>query len=106
MGSWNKGKIVFFFPSYGSNEACPPLAPIAIAAGLLREGYSVTIIDSALESDPVEAVLKEVDGALCLGMSLITGPMIRGSGSRGKGRQASISRGSYRPGRVASFDST
>ena len=80
----NKGKIVFFFPSYGSNEACPPLAPIAIAAGLLREGYSVTIIDSALESDPVEAVLKEVDGALCLGMSLITGPMIREAVAVGK----------------------
>ena len=72
-------KIVLFFPSYGSNEAAPPLALISIAAPLVLKGYEIKIIDTALESDYVGAVLNEIDGAICLGMSLITGPMIKGA---------------------------
>ena len=73
-----KKKIVFFFPSYGSNEAAPPLALIAIAGPLVSEGYEIRIIDTALEPDFVGAVVRESAGALCLGISLITGPMIEG----------------------------
>lgn len=74
-----KKKIVLFFPSYASNEACPPLALIAVAGPLVKEGYEVKIIDSALEPDYVSGVMRELDGALCLGMSLVTGPMINGA---------------------------
>ncbi|MFQ5737466.1 MAG: B12-binding domain-containing radical SAM protein [Acidobacteriota bacterium] len=74
-----RNKIVFFFPSYASKEASPPLALIAISSALVRAGYEVKIIDSALEENFVEAVLKEMEGALCLGISLITGPMISGA---------------------------
>lgn len=74
-----KKKIVFFFPSYGSDEACPPLALIAIAGPLVTPGYQVKIIDAALEPDYVNAVLREMDDALCLGMSFITGSMIDGA---------------------------
>ena len=75
----NKKKVVLFFPSYGSNEACPPLALIAVAGPLVTEGYEVKIIDTALEPDYLGAVMRELDGALCLGMSLVTGPMIKGA---------------------------
>jgi radical SAM superfamily enzyme YgiQ (UPF0313 family) len=74
-----KKKVVLFFPSYASNEACPPLALIAVAGPLVKEGYEVKIIDSALEADYVQAVIRELEGALCLGMSLVTGPMIKGA---------------------------
>ncbi len=70
-------KIVLFFPSYASREASPPLSLIAIAGPLVREGYRVEIVDSAIEPDFVSEVLARADGALCLGISLITGPMIR-----------------------------
>ncbi|NIR49210.1 radical SAM protein [candidate division KSB1 bacterium] len=79
-----KKKVVLFFPSYVSNEACPPLALIAIAGPLISEGYEVKIVDTALEEDYLNAVMCEMDDALCLGMSLITGPMIAGAVEVGK----------------------
>ncbi len=77
-------KVVLFFPSYNSNEAAPPLALIAIAAPLVKLGYEVTLIDTALEDDYASAVMREMDGAICLGMSLITGPMVQGAVEVGK----------------------
>lgn len=74
-----RNKVVLFFPSYASNEASPPLALISIAAPLLQEGYQVRIIDETLEEDYVGAVLREVENAICLGISIITGPMINGA---------------------------
>lgn len=74
-----KKKIVLFFPSYASNEACPPLALIAVAGPLVSAGYEVKIIDSALEPDYHNAVLREMADALGLGISLVTGPMIKGT---------------------------
>jgi anaerobic magnesium-protoporphyrin IX monomethyl ester cyclase len=83
-----KKKVVLFFPAYDSNEACPPLALIAIAGPLVTAGYDVKIIDTALESDYVGAVIREVEGALCLGISLVTGPMIRGAIAVGRAVKA------------------
>jgi anaerobic magnesium-protoporphyrin IX monomethyl ester cyclase len=74
-----KKKVVLFFPAYASNEACPPLALIAIAGPLVTAGYEVKIIDTAMEPDYVNAVRREVKDALCLGISLVTGPMIKGA---------------------------
>jgi radical SAM superfamily enzyme YgiQ (UPF0313 family) len=70
------GKVVLFFPSYYSDEAAPPLALIHLAAPLVERGYDVRIVDSAVTPDCVEAVLREADGALALGISMVTGPMI------------------------------
>jgi hypothetical protein len=74
-----QNKIVLFYPSYASNEAAPPLALIAIAGPLVSQGYDIKIIDTALETYFVVAVLRVIDGALCLCMSLISGSMIKGS---------------------------
>ena len=74
-----KGKVVLFFPAYASNEASPPLALISIAAPLVQAGYDIRIIDEVLERDPVRAVFEALEDALCLGISVITGPMIRGA---------------------------
>src|ERR1700752_3058960 len=70
-------KVVFFFPSFASTEATAPLGILAVATPLMRAGYSVRLIDSTITPNFKKRVLEEVRGALCLAISLVTGPMIR-----------------------------
>ena len=70
-------KVVFFFPSFASSEATAPLGILAVATPLLRAGYSVVLVDSTITPNFKKRVLEEVKDALCLGISLVTGPMIR-----------------------------
>ena len=72
-----KKKIVFFFPSFASSEATAPLGILAVATPLLRAGFQVVIIDSTITPNYKQRVLQEVKDAICLGVSLVTGPMIR-----------------------------
>jgi len=72
-----KKKIVFFFPSFASSEATAPLGILAVATPLLRAGYEVCIIDSTITPNYKKRVLEEARDAICLGVSLVTGPMIR-----------------------------
>ena len=68
-------KIVFFFPSFASTEATAPLGILAVATPLIRAGYEVCVIDSTITPNYKKRVLEEVRDALCLGVSLVTGPM-------------------------------
>jgi anaerobic magnesium-protoporphyrin IX monomethyl ester cyclase len=70
-------KVVFFFPSFASSDATAPLGLLAVATPLLRAGYSIRLIDSTIAPNYKKRVLEEVRDALCLGISLVTGPMIR-----------------------------
>src|SRR5277367_855979 len=70
-------KVVFFFPSFASSEATAPLGILAVATPLLRAGFSVKLIDSTITPNFKKRVLEEVRDAVCLGISLVTGPMIR-----------------------------
>ena len=70
-------KVVFFFPSFASSEATAPLGILAVATPLIRAGYEVVLIDSTIAPNYKKRVLEEVRDALCLGISLVTGPMIR-----------------------------
>jgi anaerobic magnesium-protoporphyrin IX monomethyl ester cyclase len=70
-------KIVFFVPSFSSIEATAPLGLLAISTPLLKAGYEVRIIDSTITSDYKKRIMEEIKDALCLGISVITGPMIR-----------------------------
>src|SRR4029077_1085247 len=70
-------KVVFFFPSFASSEATAPLGILAVATPLLRNGYSVKLVDSTITPNFKQRVLEEVKDALCLAISLVTGPMIR-----------------------------
>ncbi len=54
-----------------------PLALVAIGSHLDPERYEVVIVDGRLEDDPVTAVLDNLDGAVCLGISVLTGDPIR-----------------------------
>src|SRR6202163_3457401 len=70
-------KIVFFFPSFASSDATAPLGILAVATPLIRAGYQIVLIDSTITPNYKKRVLEEVRDALCLGISLVTGPMIR-----------------------------
>jgi anaerobic magnesium-protoporphyrin IX monomethyl ester cyclase len=71
-----RGKVVLFFPSYRSREASPPLALVAVAGPLVSRGYEVEIVDAAIEPDFERRTVEAARGALCVGISIITGPMI------------------------------
>jgi anaerobic magnesium-protoporphyrin IX monomethyl ester cyclase len=70
-------KVVFFFPAFSSQEATAPLGILAVSTLLLRAGYQVRIIDSTITPNFQRQVLRELEDALCLAVSLVTGPMIR-----------------------------
>jgi len=53
-----------------------PLALMAIGSELDPELYEVVIIDGRLEQDAESAVLSHLDGALCLGVTVLTGAPI------------------------------
>lgn len=71
------GKVVFFFPSFASSEATAPLGILAVATPLLRAGYTVRLVDSTITPNYKKRVLEEAADAICLCVSLVTGPMIR-----------------------------
>lgn len=54
-----------------------PLALMAIGSALDRTRYDVTIVDGRVERDPLARVVQEAEGALCLGISVLTGVPIR-----------------------------
>ena len=53
-----------------------PLGLMAIASCLDKDKYDLRIIDGRLEHDAVARVLEELDGAMCLGVSVLTGAPI------------------------------
>lgn len=53
-----------------------PLALLAVGSALDPAHYVVRIVDGRLERDPVGAVLAEIDDALCLGVTVLTGAPI------------------------------
>ncbi len=70
-------KVVFFFPAFSSNEATAPLGILAVSTPLLRAGYQITLVDSTITPQFQRRVIEELKDALCLAVSLVTGPMIR-----------------------------
>ncbi|MGA2431601.1 MAG: cobalamin-dependent protein, partial [Candidatus Acidiferrum sp.] len=74
-----KRKVVLFYPAYDGPPLSAPLCLLSLASPLLAAGFEVTIIDAAIAPDWEARVLREVQDALCLGISVLTGPMIRGA---------------------------
>jgi anaerobic magnesium-protoporphyrin IX monomethyl ester cyclase len=70
-------KVVFFFPAFSSKEATAPLGILAVATPLLRAGYQCVLIDSTITPNFKKRVIEELSDALCLAVSLVTGPMIK-----------------------------
>jgi len=74
-----KRKVVLFYPPYDGPPLGAPLCLLALASVLLNADYQVKIVDAAVERDWLKVILREVQDALCLGVSVLTGPMIRGA---------------------------
>ena len=74
-----KRKVVLFYPPYDGPPLGAPLCLLSLAAPLLKSGFDVVIVDAAIERDWFNVVLRETRDALCLGISVLTGPMIRGA---------------------------
>jgi anaerobic magnesium-protoporphyrin IX monomethyl ester cyclase len=74
-----KRKVVLFYPPYDGPPLGAPACLLSLAAPLLKRGFEVSIIDAAIERDWFNTVLRELRDALCLGISVLTGPMIRGA---------------------------
>jgi anaerobic magnesium-protoporphyrin IX monomethyl ester cyclase len=72
-----KDKIVLLFPPYDGPPLGPPVCLLALASPLLAAGFRVSIVDGTVVPDFENVIAREVDDALCLGVSLLTGPMIR-----------------------------
>ncbi len=53
-----------------------PLALLGIGSCLERSRYDLCIVDGRLELDPVSNILAEIDDALCLGVTVLTGAPI------------------------------
>jgi anaerobic magnesium-protoporphyrin IX monomethyl ester cyclase len=69
-------KVVLFLPPYAGKVLGPPLGLLSLAGSLREAGYQPCIIDGALDKDYEATVAREISGALCFGVSLLTGPMI------------------------------
>src|SRR5215471_16554547 len=72
-----RNKVVLFYPPYDGPPLGAPLCLLALAAPLLDAGFEVKLVDSVTAPDYEEVVFREIDNALCLGISLLTGPMIK-----------------------------
>jgi anaerobic magnesium-protoporphyrin IX monomethyl ester cyclase len=72
-----RGKVVLFYPPYEGTPLGAPTCLLALAATLRASGFRSVIIDAAVEPRYKDRVLEEMEGALCLGISVMTGPMIR-----------------------------
>jgi anaerobic magnesium-protoporphyrin IX monomethyl ester cyclase len=72
-----KHKVVLFYPPYGGPPLGAPLCLLSLASPLLQAGFKVSLIDGAITPDFERVIAREVSDALCFGVSLLTGPMIR-----------------------------
>jgi len=73
-GNSGRAKIVLYNPR--AVFFTMPLALLAIGSELDPERYEVVIIDGRLETDPESAVCAAVPGALCFGVTVLTGAPI------------------------------
>lgn len=74
VGGRQRAKVVLYNPQ--AVFFTMPLALLAIGSELDPELYEVVIIDGRLEPEPERAVLAQLDGALCFGVTVLTGAPI------------------------------
>jgi radical SAM superfamily enzyme YgiQ (UPF0313 family) len=69
-------KVVLFYPPYDGPPLGAPLSLLCLASPLLRAGFEVKLVDNLIYLDYEKAILRETEDALCLGISVLTGPHI------------------------------
>jgi radical SAM superfamily enzyme YgiQ (UPF0313 family) len=71
----SRAKVVLYNPD--AVFFTMPLALLAVGSNLDPERYEVVIVDARLEDDPEAALLSHLDGALCVGVTVLTGAPIQ-----------------------------
>lgn len=74
-----QNKVILFYPAYEGPPLGAPACLLALAASLREAGFRPVIIDAAIEPGYKRRVCEELEGACCLGISVLTGPMIHGA---------------------------
>ena len=74
-----RGKVILFYPAYDGPPLSAPLCLLTLASTLRASDFEVAVIDAAIEPDYKNRILKESASALCMGISVLTGPMIQGA---------------------------
>ena len=74
-----RGKVVLFYPPYDGPPLGAPLSLLSLAGTLRHASFEVVLIDAAIEPKYMDRIAQECKSALCFGISVLTGPMIRGA---------------------------
>jgi anaerobic magnesium-protoporphyrin IX monomethyl ester cyclase len=74
-----QGKVILFYPPYDGPPLGAPLCLLALASTLRAANFEVVMIDAAIEPNYLTRIECESVDALCLGISVLTGPMISGA---------------------------
>lgn len=74
-----RGKVILFYPAYDGPPLGAPLCLLALASTLRQANFEVLMIDAAIEPDYRTRIECEIVDALCIGISVLTGPMIKGA---------------------------
>jgi len=72
-------KIVLFRPRLnkeGKEPLVTPLSLLSISAPLEKQGYQIKIIDAMIDPEYEQKIISETKGAICLGITAITGYQI------------------------------
>jgi anaerobic magnesium-protoporphyrin IX monomethyl ester cyclase len=72
----SKHKVVLFYPPYDGPPLGAPLSLLCLASPLLQAGFEVKLVDNLIAPDYERTILRETENALCLGISMLTGPHI------------------------------
>ncbi len=84
-----RGKVILFYPPYDGPPLSAPLCLLSLAASLRDAEFEVVVIDAAIEPD-YRRILQEAADALCVGISVLTGPMIQGAIEVATGGEADV----------------
>jgi anaerobic magnesium-protoporphyrin IX monomethyl ester cyclase len=74
-----RGKVILFYPPYDGPPLGAPLSLLSLAGTLREASFEVVLIDAAIEPSYLERMKEECKTALCIGISVLTGPMIQGA---------------------------
>jgi anaerobic magnesium-protoporphyrin IX monomethyl ester cyclase len=69
-------KVVLFYPPYDGPPLGAPLSLLCLAGTLIEAGFQVKLVDDLISPDYESVILRETGDALCLGISMLTGPHI------------------------------
>jgi anaerobic magnesium-protoporphyrin IX monomethyl ester cyclase len=75
----SRSKVILFYPPYDGPPLGAPLSLLALAGSLREAHFEVVLIDAAIEPKYLNTIIHHAKDALCIGISVLTGPMIRGA---------------------------